>query len=82
MSCALEKGKCLLVIKHMSVPEDNRTQLLTKEIHDCYRPSGTVRTTTLSYIPLLTSSAGVLMMFLFRSLILRHLPSLFLRNIV
>jgi len=29
----------------MSVPEDNRTPLLTKEIHDCYRPSGTVRST-------------------------------------
>ena len=31
----------------MSVPQDNRTQLLTKEIHDCYKPSGTVRTTKL-----------------------------------
>jgi len=27
----------------MSVPDDNRTQLLTKEIHDCYILSGTVR---------------------------------------
>ena len=44
-SCTEEKGKFLLVIKHMSVPEDNRTLLLTKEIHDCYRPSGTVRST-------------------------------------
>ena len=45
MFCALEKGKFLLVIKYMSVPQDNRTQLLTKEIHDSYRLSGTVRTT-------------------------------------
>jgi len=29
----------------MSVPEDNKTQLLMKEIHDCYRPFGTVRST-------------------------------------
>jgi len=27
------------------VPEDNRTLLLTKEIHDCYRLSGIVRST-------------------------------------
>lgn len=45
-SCTVEKGKFQLsVINHMSVPEDDRKQLLTKEIRDCYRSYGTVRST-------------------------------------
>jgi hypothetical protein len=42
MSCALEKWKLLLVINHMCVLEDDKTQLLIKEIHDCYRLYGTL----------------------------------------
>jgi len=41
-SCTLEKGTLLLVIKHLCVLEDNKTQLLIKEIHDCYRLYGTL----------------------------------------